>query len=100
VWIPTSTRKGVEPSRHPQTVTKPNKQFEKGTPGVKKDSKAQSTRRIFIGSVPIDIPVVEVMITSDSEEVTTPKAAKVQFIKPSTSSTPIMVPRTLQVKEA
>ena len=99
VWIPTSTRKGVEPSRHPQTVTKPNKQFEKGTPGVKKDSKAQSTRRIFIGSVPIDIPIVEVMMTSYSEEVTTPKATKVKFVKPSTSSTPVMVPRTLQVKE-
>jgi len=80
-------------------MTKPNKQFGEGTSGVKKAPKAQSTRRIFIGSVPISIPVVEVMMTSYSDEVTTPKAAKVKFVKPLTSSTPVMVPRTLQVKE-
>jgi len=81
-------------------MTKLNKQFRERTSGVKKAPKAQSTRRIFIGSVPIDIPIVEVMMTSYSEEVTTPKTAKVKFVKPSTSSTPVMVPRTLQVKEA
>jgi len=40
------------------------------------------------------------MLTSYSEEVLTPKTAKVKFVKPSTSSTPIMVFRTLQVREA
>ena len=95
LWIPASTGKGVKPSRHSRTVTKPNKQFGEGTSGVKKAPKAQSTKRIFIGSVPIDIPIAEVMMTSYSEEVTTPKAAKVKFVKPSTSSTPVMVPRTL-----
>ena len=40
------------------------------------------------------------MMTSYSEEVTTPKTVKVKFIKPSTLSTPIMVPRTLQAKKA
>ena len=54
---------------------------------------------MFIGSVHINIPIVEVMMTSYSEEVTTPKAAKVKFVEPSTSSIPIMVPRALQVKE-
>jgi len=73
-------------------LRKPNKQFGKGTSGAKKASQAQSTRRIFIGSIPIDIPIVEVMMTSYSDEVTTPKTAKVKFVKPSTSSTPIMVP--------
>jgi len=76
-------------------MTKPNKQFGEGTSGVKTAPKAQSTRRIFIRSVPIDIPIAEVMMTSYSEEVTTPKAAKVKFVKISTSSTPVMVPRTL-----
>jgi len=76
-------------------VTKPNKKFGEGTSGVKKAPKAQSTKRMFIGSVHINIPIVEVMMTSYSEEVTTPKAAKVKFVKPSTSSTPVMVPRTL-----
>jgi len=79
VWIPASIGKGVEPSRHPRTMTKPNKQFGEGTSGVKKAPKAQSTRRIFIGSIPIDIPIAEVMMTSYSEEVTTPKAVKVKF---------------------
>jgi len=81
-------------------VKKPNKHFGEGTSGVKKAPKAQSTRRIFIGSIPIDIPIAEVMMTSYSEEVIAPKTAKVKFVKPSTSSTSIMVPRTLQVKEA
>jgi len=40
------------------------------------------------------------MMTSYSEERTTPKIAKVKFVKPLTSSIPVMVPRTLQVKEA
>jgi len=61
---------------HPQTVKKSNKQFGEGTSGVKKAPKAQSTRRIFIGSIPIDILIAEVMMTSYSEEVTTPKTAK------------------------
>jgi len=81
-------------------MTKPNKQFGEGTSGVKKAPKAQSTRRIFVRSIPIDIPIAEVMMTSYSEEVTTPKTAKVKFVKSSTSSTPVMVPRTLQFKEA
>jgi len=38
-------------------------------------------------------------MTSYSKEVTTPKTAKVKFVKPSTSSTPIMVPKSLQVRE-
>jgi len=84
----------------PETVKKPNKQFGEGTSGVKKPPKAQSTRRIFNESIPIDIPIAKVMMTSYSEEVTTPKITKVKFVKPSTSSTPIMVPKTLQVKEA
>jgi len=81
-------------------VKKPNKQFGEGTSGVKKTPKVQSTRRNFIGSIPIDIPIAEGMMTSYSEEVTMPKTAKVKFVKPSTSSTPVMVPRTLQVKKA
>jgi len=100
VWIPTSIRKGVEPSKYPQTLTNPNEPFGEGTSGAKKAFQAQSTRRIFIRKIPIDIPVVQVMITSYSEEATTPKIVKVKFVKPSTSSTPIMVPRTLQVKKA
>ena len=92
VWIPTSTRKGVEPSRHPQTLTNLNKPFGEGTPGAKKAHRAQSTRMIFIGNIPIDIPIAEVMMTSYSEEVTTPKTAKVKFVKHLTSSTPVMVP--------
>jgi len=40
VWIPASTGKGVEPRRHPRTMTKLNKQFRKGTLGVKKAPKA------------------------------------------------------------
>ena len=51
MWIPASTRKGAKPSRHPRIMTKPNKQFGKGTSGVKKAPKAQSTKRIFIGGV-------------------------------------------------
>ena len=81
-------------------MKKPNKRFGEGTSRAKKAPQAQSTRRIFIGSTPIDIPVVEVMMTSYSEEVTTLKIAKVKFVKPSTSSTPIMAPKTVQVKEA
>jgi len=81
-------------------VKRSNKQFGGGTSGVKNAPKAQSTRRIFMGSIPIDIPIAEVMMTSYSEEVTTPKTAKVKFVKPSTSSSPVMVLRTLQVKEA
>jgi len=41
-----------------------------------------------------------VMMTPYSEEVTAPKTPKVKFIRPSASSTPTMVPRTLQVREA
>ena len=84
----------------PRTLKNPNKPFGKGTSGVKKAPQAQCIRRIFIRNIPIDIPVVKVMMTSCSEEVTTPKIAKVKFVKPSTSSTPIMVFRTLQVREA
>jgi len=57
-------------------------------------------RHIIIGIIPIDIPIAEVIITFYSEEVTTSKTPKVKFIKPSASSIPTMVPRTLQVREA
>jgi len=40
------------------------------------------------------------MMTSYSEEVTAPKTRKVKFVRPSTSSIPTVVPRTLQVREA
>jgi len=61
-----------------------------------KSSSSSIHKYIFIGNIRIDIPVAEVMMTSYSEEVTTPKTTKVKFIKPSTSSIPIMVPRTLK----
>jgi len=100
VWIPASRREGVEPSRHPQTLTNLDKPFGEGTSGVKKAPQAQPIRRIFIGNIPIDIPIAEVIMTSYLEEVTTAKTAKVKFVKHSNSSTPIMVLRTLQVREA
>jgi len=39
-------------------------------------------------------------MTSYSEEEMTPKTLRVKFVKLSASSTPIMVPRPLQVMEA
>ena len=44
-------------------------------------------------TIPIDIPIAQVMMISYSEDETTPKTLKVKFIKLSTLSTPIMVPR-------
>jgi len=64
----------------------PNKPFGEGTSGVKNAPQAQSTRRIFIGNIPIDILIAKVMMIFYLEEVTTPKTVKVKFIKPSTSS--------------
>jgi len=100
IYILASTRKGVESSRHPQTLKNPNKPFGEGTSGVKKVPQAQSIRRIFIGYILIDILVAEVMMTSCLEDVTTPIIAKVKFIKPSTTSIPPMVLRTLQIRES
>ena len=40
------------------------------------------------------------MMTSYSEEETTPKTLKVKFVKISTSSNPTMLPRPQQVKKA
>jgi len=57
-------------------------------------------RWIFFETIPIDIPVAEVMMTSYSEEVTAPKTLKVKFVRPSASSTPTRLPKPLQVREA
>jgi len=43
--------------------------------------------------------MAEVMMTSYSEEVPTPKTPRVEFVKPSTSSTSTRVPGTLQVRD-
>jgi len=68
--------------------------------GVKKAPQALYTRRVFIGTIPIDIAAPKMMMTSYLEEVTTPKTSKVEFVKPSASSTPTIVSRTLQIREA
>jgi len=57
-------------------------------------------RRIFIETIPIDIPIAEVMMTSYSEEGTIPKTSKIKFFKLSISSAPTIVPRPLQVDKA
>jgi len=41
-----------------------------------------------------------IMITFYSEEVTAPKTPQVKFVRPSASSIPTVVPRTLQLREA
>jgi len=78
----------------------PNKPFGEGTSRVKKAPQVHPTRRIFFGTIPIDIPIAEIMMTSYAEEVITPKIPKVKFIRPLVSSTPTVVPGTLQVREA
>jgi len=78
----------------------PNKPFGEGISGVKKAPQVRSMRWIFIGTIPIDILIAEVMMASYSEEETVPKTPKLKFIKPSTSSTPTMVPRPLQIDKA
>jgi len=70
----------------------PDKPFGEGTLGVKKAPQVHSTRQIFIKTIPIDIPIAEIMMTSYLEERTMPKTSKVKFVKPSTSSTPTMIP--------
>jgi len=77
-----------------------NKPFGEGTSRVKKTPQVQSIIRIFIGTVSIDIPIAEVMMTSYSEEGLAPKTPKMKFFKLLASSTPTRVPRPLQVVEA
>jgi len=96
-WAPVFTRKGAKISKKPLTLRTLNKQFGEGTSGVKKAPQVCPRRRIFIETIPVDIPVAEVMMTSYSEEEIIPKTTKVKFVKPSTSSTSTMVPRLLQV---
>jgi len=96
-WAPVFTRKGAKTSKQPLTLRTPNKPFGEGTSGVKKAPQVFPTRWIFIGTIPVDIPAAEVMMTSYSEEETMPKTAKVKFVKPSTSSTSTMGPRLLQI---
>jgi len=67
---------------------------------LKRLSKFIPKRWIFFRTIPIDIPVAAVMMTSYSEEVRTLKTSKVKFVRTSTSSTSNVVPRTLQVREA
>jgi len=96
ICAPTSTGKGAKTSKKPLTSRIANKPFGEGTSGVKK-AQASPTRWILIGTIRIDIPVAEVMMTPYSDVEIIPKTAKVEFVKPSTSSTSTMVPRLLQV---
>ena len=99
-WAPVFIRKGAKTSKKPLTLRTPNKSFGEGTSGIKNAPQVQPPRRIFFGTIPIDILVAEVMMTSYSEEVTATKTPKVKFVRPSASSTPTVVPGTLQVREA
>jgi len=79
-WALASTRKGPKTSKKPPTSRTPNKPFGEGPSGVKKTLQVRPTRQILIGTIPVDIPVAEVMVTSYSEEVTAPKTLKVKFV--------------------
>jgi len=67
-WAPSSTRKGAKSSKKPPTLKNPNKLFREGTSGSKKTPQVHPTRRIFIGTIPIDISIAEIMMTSYLEE--------------------------------
>jgi len=99
VLLPTPTRKGAKLNKKPLTLMNPNKPFGEGISGVKNALQVWPTRRIFLGTIPIDIPAAELMVTSYSEGITAPKTLKVKFVKPSASSIPTVVPETLQVRE-
>jgi len=90
---------GAEPIRHHSTSKSPYKPFGEGTSGVKKAPQARFTRRVFIGTIPLNIPVAKVMMISYSEQVIAPKISKAKFVKHSAPSTPTIVPRSLQVRK-
>ena len=74
--------------------------YGEGTSGIKNASQVRSTWWIFIGTIPIDIPIAQVMMTSYSEEEMVPKTPKVKFVNSLALSNPTMVPRPLQIAEA
>jgi len=87
---------GGKPKQKTTNHEEPNKPLGEGTSGVKSALQVSSTKWIFIETIPIDIPIGEVIITSYSEEKMAPKTPKAKFVKSLASSTPSMVARQLQ----
>jgi len=86
---------GQSQAKKTSTLKNPNNPLGEGTSGVKKAPQVHLIRWIFIGTIPIDIPIAEVMMTSYSKEKIAPKTPKVKLIKPLASSTRTIASRSV-----